>query len=88
MGQIAWNYLGIFLIPIFAGFAARFFCRRRRKTWLMTACWVLLAAAAWLAAATVPNHGSELYGALALMASSVAIASLLTGLVLRLNGRK
>lgn len=51
MGQIVVNYVCIFIIPITISFAARFFCRRARKAYLVTVCPVLLAIMAWVAAA-------------------------------------
>ena len=53
----------------------------------ITICLLLLTAAAWTVAWTVPNRGSELYGLTAWQASLAAAGSLAAGAGLWLAGR-
>ena len=85
MRQIIWNYMGIFVIPMVIGFVVRLLCHRITKAHFVTIGLLLLTVAAWAAAYVIPSHGSELYGILALMVTSAAIGSLLTGFVIRMK---
>lgn len=85
MGQIIVNYMGVFVIPVIIGASVRLLCRRTAHACFATAGFFILAIAAWAAVGTIPSHGSELYGILALQVTSAAAASLLTGLVLFLR---
>jgi protein-S-isoprenylcysteine O-methyltransferase Ste14 len=73
MGQIIINYLGIFMIPLFAGFLIRFLCRRTKRPYVVTLCLAVLMAAAWIAERTLPANAL-----LAVQASCAAAASLVT----------
>ena len=88
MGQIIWNYMGIFVIPMVIGFVVRFLCRRITKAHFVTIGFLLLTAAAWVAAKVIPSRGSELYCILALMVTSAAIGSSLTGFAIRLKQKR
>ena len=78
MGQIIINYLGLVMIPLFAGFLIRFLCRRTKRPYVVTLCLAVLMAAAWIAERTLPVNGSERYVLLAVQASCAAAASLVT----------
>lgn len=88
MRQIILNWLYVFIGPPVLGLALRFFCRRRKKAYLITICLLLLTAAAWIVVWTVPSRGSELYGLTALQASLAAAGSLSAGIGLWLGGKK
>ena len=84
MKQIIINYLGLFIVPALIGFVVRFLLRRSKKGYWVTVGLVILTLIGWMAANVIPTHGSELYGVLALMVTSVTVASLVTGLLIRL----
>ena len=84
MGQIIKNYMFIFIAPFLIGAAVRFLCRRTKRVYLITAAFTAFAVIGWAAFYTVPSHGSELYGIIALLITSAAIGALLMGLLARL----
>jgi len=88
MKQIIMNYLGIFIVPALIGFAVRFLLRRSQKGYWVTVGLAILTVIGWIAANTIPNHGSELYGILALMMTSALAGSFVTGLVVRLKANR
>lgn len=88
MRQIILNYICLILIPMMAGFLLRFLFRHSKKAYLISLCLTVLSAAAWIAAYTIPSHGSERYFVYALMITSAATASLLTGVIICLKRRK
>lgn len=85
MGQIIINYIFIFAAPFLAGAALRLLCRRAKRAYLLT--WVLIALAVigWAAFYTIPSHGSEVYGIIALQLTSMAAGALLAGLAVHLK---
>lgn len=85
MGEIIKNYLFIFIVPFLIGIVIRFLCRRIKRTYLVTTFFAILAVIGWVFYYTVPSHGSELYGVVALLVTSAAVGTLLTGVVLRLK---
>lgn len=85
MGQIILNDLFVFVVPFLIGTAVRLLCRRTEKAWLAALILAVLAVIAWAAACIIPSHGSELYGIIALAASSMAVGALLAGLIMRLK---
>lgn len=87
MRQIVLNWLYVFIGPPLLGLALRFFCRRRKRAYGITAGLLVLMAAAWAAAWTLPN-GLEWYGLTALQASLAAAGSLAAGAGLRLGGKR
>lgn len=87
MSQIIKNYLFILIVPCLIGAAVRFLCRRTKRAYLPGLVLTALAAAGWTVFRAAPAHGSELYGILALQATSAAAGALLTGLLIRLKGR-
>lgn len=88
MKQIVLNWLYVFIGPPMLGMALRFFCRRWKRAHWITVCLVVLTAAAWTVAWTLPNRGSELYGIMAWQASLAAAGSLSVGLGLWLAEKK
>ncbi len=88
MKQIILNYVSIFVLPILAGFAVRFFCRRLKKAWLVTAAGAVLTVIALIVALNPPIAGNEGYGLITVSAACATAASLITGLVCRLINRK
>lgn len=85
MDQIIKNYIFLFIAPFFIGTAIRFLCQHTKRAYLITAVFTVLAVIGWVIFYTVPSHGSELYGIIALLITSVAIGALLTGLIMRLK---
>lgn len=83
MARIIQNYLFIFILPLLLGAVARFLLRRAGRGYYITLTAAALAVAGWMAYRILPNHGSELYGILALIATSAAAGALLTALLLR-----
>jgi len=88
MGQIILNYIFIFVIPLIVGLALRLLFRRVKRAYWITVGLLIFAVAAWVIAATVPTHGSERYGLLAVQMTSGAIGALLTGLVIHWKRKK
>ena len=88
MKQIISNYLSVFVPPIIIALIVRILLRRFDKAYLATVAFALLTVVAWIAAQVIPSHGSELYGLMAVEATTAFVTSLLTGLVLRLKSRK
>lgn len=88
MKQIIMNYLCVFIVPALIGFAVRFLLRRTPKGYWITAGLVILTIIAWVAANVIPNHGSELYGILALMVTSALVGSFVTGLLVRPKAKR
>ena len=88
MKQIIMNYLGIFIVPALIGFAVRFLLRRSKKGSWITGGLAILTVIAWIAANTIPTHGSELYGIVALMVTSALVGAFVTGLVIRFKASR
>ena len=87
MKQIIINYLFIFGLPIIVGFTIRVLLQRFIKAFFVTAAFAILTLVGWVVVNAVPSHGSELYGILAMQATSAFVSSLLTGLVLRMKSK-
>ncbi len=87
MKQIIINYLFIFGLPIIVGLAIRILLQRFNKAFFVTVVFAVLALVGWVVVNVVPSHGSELYGILAVQATTAFVSSLLTGLVLRLKSK-
>ena len=87
MKQIIINYLFIFGFPIIAGLAIRVLLQRFNKAYFVTVAFAILSLVGWVVVNAVPSHGSELYGILAMQATSAFVSSLTTGLVLRLKSK-
>ena len=87
MRQIIINYLFVFGLPIIVGLAVRILLQRFNKAYFATVAFAVLALAGWVVVNVVPLHGSELYGILAVQATTAFASSLLTGLVLKLESR-
>lgn len=83
MSQIIKNYMLIFVVPFLIGVAVRFLCRRAKRSYLITAGFAVLVVIGWAAFYIVPSHGSEMYGIIALMATSAAVGALLAGVIVR-----
>ena len=83
MKQIILNHLFLWVLPMLAGLTVRFLLRRIKRPYFVTIAFAVAALSAWVATATIPSHGSELYGLQAVQTSSLFAASLLTGLTLR-----
>lgn len=88
MDQIIKNYLFIFIIPFFAGAVVRFLCQPMKRRYLITPVIAVLAVIVWVVFYTVPSHGSELYGIIALLATCAAAGALLAGLTVRVKRRR
>lgn len=87
MGQIIKNYTLIFIAPFLIGCVVRFLCRHIKRAYLVTLAFIAIAIVGWTARFVVPTHGSELYGIIALIATSMAIGALLTGLIVRTKNK-
>ncbi len=85
MKQIIINYLFVFGFPIIIGLAVRILLKRFSKAYFATVAFAVLALVGWVVVNVVSSHGSELYGILAVQASTAFVSSLLAGLVLRLR---
>lgn len=83
MGQIIKNYMFVFVAPLLIGAAVRFACQHTKRAYLITVVFTVLAVIGWVVFYTVPSHGSELYGIIALVVTSATIGALLTGLIMR-----
>ena len=83
MDQIIKNYIFIFIIPFLIGIVVRILFQRAKRAYLITSVIVVLAVIGWVAFYTVPSHGSEMYGIIALLLTCAAAGALLTGLVVR-----
>ena len=83
MDQIIKNYIFIFIIPFLIGVVVRISFQRAKRAYLITSVIVVLAVIGWVAFYTVPSHGSEMYGIIALLLTCAAAGALLTGLVVR-----
>ena len=83
MDQIIKNYIFIFIIPFLIGVVVRILFQRAKRAYLITSVIVVLAVIGWVAFYTVPSHGSEMYGIIALLLTCAAAGALLTGLVVR-----
>lgn len=83
MDQIIKNYIFIFIIPFLIGVVVRILFQRAKRAYLITSVIVVLAVIGWVAFYTVPSHGSEMYGIIALLLTCAAAGTLLTGLVVR-----
>jgi len=88
MYQLIWTYTCLLVLPALLGAVVRFFCRRLKRAWLVTAAFFALMIGAWVAAKVIPSHGSELYGLRALQATAAAVGSLVTGAVICLCNRQ
>ena len=87
MKQIIINYLFVLGLPIIVGLAVRILFQRFNKAYFTTVAFAVLALVGWVVVNVVPSHGSELYGILAVQATTAFVSSLLTGLVLRLKSK-
>ena len=87
MKQIIINYLIVFGLPIIVGLGVRILLQRFNKAYFVTVVFAVLALVGWVVVNVVPSHGSELYGILAVQATTAFVSSLLTGLVLRLKSK-
>ena len=87
MKQIIINYLFVFGLPIIVGLGVRILLQRFNKAYCVTVVFAVLALVGWVVVNVVPSHGSELYGILAVQATTAFVSSLLTGLVLRLKSK-
>lgn len=83
MDQIIKNYIFIFIIPFLIGVVVRILFQRAKRAYLITSVIAVLAVIGWVAFYTVPSHGSEMYGIIALLLTCAAAGALLTGLVVR-----
>lgn len=83
MDQIIKNYIFIFIIPFLIGIVVRILFQRAKRAYLITSVIAVLAVIGWVAFYTVPSHGSEMYGIIALLLTCAAAGALLTGLVVR-----
>ena len=83
MDQIIKNYMFIFIIPFLIGIVVRILFQRAKRAYLITSVIAVLAVIGWVAFYTVPSHGSEMYGIIALLLTCAAAGALLTGLVVR-----
>lgn len=87
MDQIIKNYIFIFIIPFLIGVVVRILFQRAKRAYLITSVIAVLAVIGWVAFYTVPSHGSELYGIIALQVTCAAVGALLIGLVVRAKRR-
>ena len=87
MDQIIKNYIFIFIIPFLIGIVVRILFQRAKRAYLITSVIAVLAVIGWVAFYTVPSHGSEMYGIIALLLTCAAAGALLTGLVVRTKRR-
>lgn len=87
MDQIIKNYMFIFIIPFLVGVVVRFLFQRMKRAYLITSVIAVLAVIGWVVFYTVPSHGSELYGIIALLLTCAAVGALLIGLVVRAKRR-
>ena len=85
MGQIIKNYMFIFVVPFLIGITVRFLCRRIQRAYLITWVFIVFAVIGWIVYYVVPSYGSEVYGIIALMVTSAATGSLLTGIAFSLK---
>lgn len=83
MDQIIKNYMFIFIIPFLVGVVVRFLFQRTKRAYLITSVIAVLTVIGWVVFYTVPSHGSELYGIIALLLTCAAVGTLLTGLVVQ-----
>ena len=82
MKTIIINYLWIFGLPLLIGIALRVLLNRFRKAYLVTAVLGIVTLIAWCIAMFNPIQGSEMFGLLAIQATTAFAASFVTGLVL------
>lgn len=87
MKQIIINYPFVFGLPMIVGSAVRVLLKRFSKAYFATAVFAVLALVGWVVVNVVPSHGSELYGILAVQATTAFVSSLLAGLVLGLKSK-
>ncbi len=85
MKQIILNYLCLIVFPLIFGVIIRFSCRRMKRAYFVTIGLIVLSVIAWIAAEVIPSHGNEQNGLLALIVTSVAVGSLLTGTLIKLK---
>lgn len=88
MTQIIMNYLGVLIIPVLIGFLVRFLLRRKKKGYWVTVAFTVLTAVGWILYNALRMRGGELIGIWALMISSAAVASFLTGFIVRLKKKE
>ena len=84
MAQIIKNISFVFILPLLIGFLARFLIRKTNRAFILTICLGVLAAIMWGINFVVPSHGSELYGILAMIASCLAVGSVIAEVVTRI----
>ncbi len=83
MAQWMKNIIRIFIVPFVVGLLLRLFIRKKRNAYLLTVFAIFLALFAWIAAYLIPNHGSEIYGILAMMVTMFASGTILSEIVCR-----
>lgn len=88
MKQIILNYLTIFILPFLLGALVRFLLRKFSKAWLATAVCAVLTVTVFALFLTVDSFGNEAFGIWLYTASCLSLGSLLTGVVLKITGRK
>lgn len=88
MSQSMQNCLFVFIIPFVVGLPVRLVIRKTRNPFILSVCMIALAVIMWIVYAVVPNHGSEGYGILALIATSLALGALVSGLITRIRYSK
>ena len=86
MKTIIINYLWIFGLPLLIGIALRVLLNRFRKASLVTAVLGIVTLIAWCIAMFNPIQGSEMFGLLAIQATTAFATSFVTGLVLNYFG--
>lgn len=88
MLQIIQNYLLIFMIPFVVGVVLRLLIRKTRKPFILSVSAVVLAVIMWIVYAVVPTHGSEGYGIITLVFTTMALGTLISGLITRIWHKK
>lgn len=82
MKTIIINYLWIFGLPLLIGIALRILLNRLPKPYLVTAVLGIVTLIAWCIAMFNPIPGNEMFGLMAVQATTAFAASFVTGLVL------
>ena len=83
MKQIILNYLGVLIIPVLIGVIIRFLFRRAKNGYFVTVAFSCLSVMGWIVYEVIRTRGGELFGIWALMITSAAIASFVTGFAIR-----
>ena len=82
MKTIIINYLWIFGLPLLIGIALRILLNRLPKPYLVTAVLGIVTLIAWCIAMLNPISGNEMFGLMAVQATTAFAASFVTGLIL------